>query len=80
MRSNRGPSQEAARAGNGQSAVNLAAVKAYGDTLDDGAVQMSFCLPVKNGWHAEQISTRMFSRVDLVSKVLPHWQTTLVVL
>src|SRR6185503_19081138 len=41
------------------------------------AVSISFCLPVKNGWQAEQISTLMSPRcVDRVVKVLPHAQCT----
>src|SRR5215470_9538878 len=42
------------------------------------AVSTSFCLPVKNGWQLEQISTRsMFPLiVERVSKVLPQAQCT----
>jgi hypothetical protein len=34
-----------------------------------------FCLPVKNGWHFEQISTCIFCLVDLVVNTSPqaHW-------
>src|SRR4051794_8523367 len=38
------------------------------------AVSTNFCLPVKNGWHAEQMSTLIFGSVLRVSKVLPHAQ------
>jgi len=38
----------------------------------------NFCLPVKKGWHSEQISTRMFSLTDPVSNSLPQTQVTLV--
>ena len=41
-------------------------------------VSTSFCLPVKNGWHLEQISTVMFSRVEPVSITLPQAQRMLV--
>jgi hypothetical protein len=43
------------------------------------AVSISFCLPVKNGWQFEQISTRNVSpfMVDRVGNELPHAQCTL---
>ena len=34
----------------------------------------NFCLPVKNGWHFEQISTRRSPLVDLVLTTSPHAQ------
>ena len=34
-----------------------------------------FCFPVKNGWHAEQISTWMVSLTEAVSTIFPHEQT-----
>src|SRR5690348_536497 len=41
------------------------------------AVSKSFCLPVKKGWQAEQISTWTSPRcVDRVVKVLPQAQCT----
>src|SRR5580692_6163718 len=42
------------------------------------AVSSSFCLPVKNGWQFEQISTRRNSPfiVDRVGKVCPQAQCT----
>jgi hypothetical protein len=42
------------------------------------AVSISFCLPVKNGWQFEQISTRSISpfTVDRVGNVFPHAQWT----
>src|SRR5438105_224645 len=44
------------------------------------AVSTSFCLPVKNGWQAEQISSMMSPLwVDRVVKLLPHAQCTRVV-
>src|SRR5262249_54793926 len=36
------------------------------------AVSTSFCLPVKKGWHAEQISTWIDGTVERVSTTLPH--------
>src|ERR1700730_10307784 len=39
-------------------------------------VSTYFILPVKKGWHAEQISTVMFLRVLRVTNLLPHPQTT----
>ena len=43
------------------------------------AVSMSFCLPVKNGWHAEQMSVWISACVDRVSNVLPHAHLTVAV-
>src|ERR1700730_18961718 len=41
------------------------------------AVSINFCLPVKNGWHAEQISTLMSPRwAERVTKALPQAQWT----
>jgi hypothetical protein len=42
------------------------------------AVSINFCLPVKNGWQFEQISTLNFSPliVDRVGKVFPQAQCT----
>src|SRR3954454_15218650 len=40
------------------------------------AVSTNFCLPVKNGWHDEQMSTLIFGSVLRVSKVLPQAQCT----
>src|SRR5215472_13008352 len=41
------------------------------------AVSISFCLPVKNGWQLEQISTWISPRcVERVVNVLPHAQCT----
>jgi hypothetical protein len=37
---------------------------------------MNFCVPVKKGWHWEQISTRISFFVDFVMNVLPHAQVT----
>jgi hypothetical protein len=41
-------------------------------------VSSSFCLPVKNGWQLEQISTRSIAPliVERVGKVFPHAQCT----
>ena len=40
------------------------------------AVSTSFCLPVKKGWHLEQISTLIFFLLDPTSTTLPHAQRT----
>ena len=40
------------------------------------SVSMYFCLPVYSGWHLLQISTRMLSTVDCVTKELPHAHVT----
>jgi hypothetical protein len=36
------------------------------------AVSISFCLPVKNGWQFEQMSTPKSPRVENVSWTAPH--------
>ena len=38
------------------------------------AVSISFCLPVKNGWQFEQMSTPKSPRVENVSWTVPHAQ------
>lgn len=63
MRSNRTPSHPST--GPVQTSVNLSAVKAYGDTLDDGAMQMSFCLPVPVGRQAEEAAKLMMIKLGL---------------
>jgi hypothetical protein len=41
------------------------------------AVSNSFCLPVKNGWQFEQISTPKSPRVEKVSWTFPQAQEIL---
>jgi hypothetical protein len=41
------------------------------------AVSTSFCLPVKKGWHFEQISRWISGFVDRVLKVSPHAHLTI---
>lgn len=43
------------------------------------AVSISFCFPVKNGWHAEQMSVWISACVERVSNVLPHAHLTVAV-
>ena len=45
------------------SVVNLQAVKPYGDTLDDGLMQMSFCLPVPHGRQAEEAAKLLMGKL-----------------
>src|SRR5687768_11614711 len=40
------------------------------------SVSISFCRPVRNGWHAEQISRCSSGLVERVLNVLPHAQRT----
>src|SRR5262249_61084304 len=42
------------------------------------AVSMSFCLPVKKGWHFEQTSTRMSGLVERVLMISPQAQVIVV--
>lgn len=39
-------------------------------------VSTNRCSPVKNGWHREQMSTRIIALVECVEKVLPQAQCT----
>ena len=61
-------------------AVDLAAASAYFlvKRSTRPAVSTSFCLPVKNGWQFEQISTRSMSplMVERVWNVWPQAQCT----
>src|SRR6266568_471560 len=61
-------------------AADLAAASAYFlvKRSTRPAVSTSFCLPVKNGWQFEQISTRSISplMVERVWKVWPQAQCT----
>ena len=43
------------------------------------AVSTSFCLPVKKGWQAEQISTLMSLVVERVSMTFPQAQVIFVI-
>lgn len=45
--------------------VNLQAVKAYGDTLEDGAMQMSFTLPIPPGRQAEEAAKLLLAKLGL---------------
>ncbi|WP_366922687.1 cobalamin-dependent protein [Metallumcola ferriviriculae] len=46
-------------------AVELSRVRPYGDTLDDGAVQLSFTLPVPTGEEARQAALMMAAQMGL---------------
>lgn len=61
MRSNRDPGI----ATGSPSPVDFQAVKPYGDTLGDGAMQMSFCLPVPAGRQAEEAAKLLLVRLGL---------------
>ncbi len=45
--------------------VNLSKVKAYGDTLNDGAVQVSFSLPVPAGDEAKEAARQLALKMGL---------------
>lgn len=46
-------------------AVNLEAIKPYGDTLNDGAMQFSFCLPIPAGRQAEEAAKLLLAKLGL---------------
>lgn len=43
------------------------------------SVSISFCLPVKRGWHLLQMSTRIVSFVEPISNSAPHAQAAVTV-
>ena len=45
--------------------VDLSKVKAYGDTLNDGAVQLSFTLPVPAGDEAREAARQLALKMGL---------------
>ncbi|MBU1218413.1 cobalamin-dependent protein [Myxococcota bacterium] len=54
--------------------LNLKEIKPYGDTLGDGAVQLSFTLPLKCGAHSTEAARRLvlsmgFSEAEVVNNV-----------
>lgn len=51
---------------------NLTSVKPYGDTLDDGAVQLSFTLPLPYGEAAKEAARRLAEKMGLVEAVVVY--------
>jgi beta-lysine 5,6-aminomutase beta subunit len=49
----------------GATAPDLTNVRPYGDTLDDGQVQLSFSLPVPHGPEADEAARRVASKMGL---------------
>lgn len=62
---NHGPGRSGAAAGSAAGGVDLTRVKPYGDTLDDGAVQLSFTLPVPGGEEAKEAARRLAEKMGL---------------
>jgi beta-lysine 5,6-aminomutase beta subunit len=46
------------------------AVKAYGDTLNDGAMQFSFCLPVPAGRQAEEAAKLLLAKMGMTDPLI----------
>ena len=50
----------------GDTTLDLKAVKPYGDTMNDGKVQVSFTLPVKNGDEAVEAAKELILKMGLM--------------
>jgi beta-lysine 5,6-aminomutase beta subunit len=46
--------------------INLKALKPYGDTTDDGALQLSFTLPVEPSARAREAATQLLIMIQMV--------------
>jgi len=69
----RGPSLVALRgAGKGPRPVDLHAVRAYGDTLDDGQMMLSFALPVPFGDEAKEAGRELCRKMGLLEPQVYH--------
>jgi len=56
----------------GPRAVDLSAVRAYGDTLDDGQVMLSFSLPVPYGEEAKEAARQLCRQMGLLQPQVYH--------
>jgi beta-lysine 5,6-aminomutase beta subunit len=54
------------------SQVDLTRLRPYGDTLDDGKIQLSFCLPVVNGPEAVEAARRLAAKMGLANPQVVH--------
>ncbi len=52
--------------------IDLTSVKPYGDTLNDGMMQMSFTLPVPNGAEAEEAAKRLAVKMGIEEPSVVH--------
>lgn len=52
------------------SGVDFRAIKAYGDTLNDGAMQLSFCLPVPCGRQTEEAAKLLLAKMGLTDPLI----------
>jgi beta-lysine 5,6-aminomutase beta subunit len=52
--------------------VNLSRVRPYGDTMDDGKVQLSFSLPVPNGPEAVEAARQLAAQMGLAEPTVVH--------
>lgn len=54
--------------------LNLRAVKPYGDTMNDGKVQLSFTLPVPAGEEAVEAAKRLMKKMGLQNPQIVYWK------
>jgi len=54
--------------------LNLKAVKPYGDTMNDGKVQLSFTLPVKAGPEAVEAAKQLMKKMGLNNAQIVYWK------
>lgn len=52
--------------------IDLTSVKPYGDTLNDGMIQLSFTLPVPNGAEAEEAAKRLAVKMGIEEPSVVH--------
>lgn len=56
----------------GERTVDPTAVRPYGDTLDDGQIQISFTLPVSHGPEAKEAARRLVRKIGFEEPQLYH--------
>ncbi|ACR79666.1 MULTISPECIES: OAM dimerization domain-containing protein [Kosmotoga] len=54
--------------------LNFRAVKPYGDTMNDGKVQLSFTLPVPAGEEAVEAAKRLMKKMGLQNPQIVYWK------
>lgn len=52
--------------------IDLARIKPYGDTLNDGMIQLSFTLPIPNGAEAEEAAKRLALKMGIEEPSVVH--------
>lgn len=52
--------------------INLKAIKPYGDTMDDGKIQLSFTLPVDNSLEAKEAAKIYLEKIGFKNVLITH--------